>query len=940
MTNRFNTRARLMSGGAIGAAMLLAFAGAAHAQTATQSAPAPDGDVAQVDEIIVTGIRASLASSVGTKRRESSIVEVVTAEDIGKLPDQSIAEAIARLPGLTAQRLDGRAQSISVRGLGPDFTTALLNGREQVTTGDNRGVEFDQYPSELLSSVVVYKTPDARLVGQGLAGTVDLRTVRPLEYGRRALAMNYRYEWNDLESLNAGAEDTGQRYSLSYIDQFADGTVGVALGYAHIESPYQNERYNAWGYATVDCGPAYICTDPDGAGPLSPVANPGYASAIGTPVLGGAKPYAQSSLLERDGYMGVLQWTPNDRFSSTFDAFYSEFSNRQIQRGIEIPLWWGGQGEVLQPGYTIEDGIITDATFTNVKGVVRNDLNTRDASTLALGWNTRFQVNDIWSVTADLSHSKVERTDQIIESYAGTGYNAAGARDTISYSIDDNGVASFDVGLDYTNPNLFFLTDPRGWGGSRIQAGYIGSPTVEDELNAIRLSTKGEIDQGFIKSVELGVNVSTRDKSFVADEFFLVPANGQSQQPIPTACLLEPTTIGYLGFSMISYDPECVIASGAYARERNLAFDQLSKNWEVNEDINILFFQTNIGADFGSVRMTGNIGFQIQDVKQTGSGFAAGAPPVAGDPALLTPISETANYTDFLPSMNLTFQLTDSDVLRFAAAKVVARPRLDQLRGSQTVTFNPSNLTSTDIDQAYFGGSGGNPNLRPWEANVFDISYEHYFGPGAYVSLAGFYKDLNTYIFNQNVVRDFSGFTYPGAAPTSFLGLYNSPQNGEGGSIQGYEVAVSLPLGDFWSPLEGFGIVASYSDTSSDIQPEPGNPSRPIEGLSEQVANVTAYYERNGFQARVSNRFRSEFLGEVAGFANNRTFRTVGDETIIDAQIGYEFQSGPLEGLSVLLQGNNLTNEEFKTIDGGNDRRAIDYQVYGSTYMFGVNYRF
>ncbi len=940
-----SARVRLMTGAGV-LALTLSLGGIAHAQAAAQPPVGEDEDeqATELEEIVVTGIRAAIQNSVNQKRNETSIVEVVTAEDIGKLPDQSITESIARLPGITAQRLDGRAQVISVRGLGPDFTTALLNGREQVTTGDNRGVEFDQFPSELLGSVVVYKTPDAMLVGQGLAGTVDLRTVRPLEYGRQALAMNYRYEMNDLDSLVAGAEDTGNRYSISYIDQFFDNTLGVTLGYAHMETPYQNERYNSWGYPTVDCRTLnfdgvtpYTC---DGAGNPAP----GYENVIGVPILGGAKPYAQSGLVERDGYMGVLQWDPNERFSATFDAFYSKFENTQILRGIEIPLWWGagnGVQERLEAGSaTVEDNLVTQATFTNVDPVVRNDLNTREAETLALGANFRFQLNDNWAVIADLSHSKVDRTDQIIESYSGTGYAGAGANTDITYTIDERGVASFDIGVDYADPSQIFLTDPKGWGGNRVQAGYLNSPTTDDELNAVRLTVEGQLDAGFISSVEFGANLSSRDKSFVADEFFLQPANGAQQVAIPSECLLDPTSIRFLGFDMISYDTACVLDSGVLDANRNPNFDVVSKNWVVTEDIASLYWQANFDQDLNSwIRMTGNAGFQIHNVDQTGSGFATAPAPDVNSPAPTTAVEDGDEYTDFLPSANLIFQLGDNDVLRFAAARVQARPRLDQMRGSQNFFYNPTNLNSTDINQAYFGGNGGNPRLRPWEADVFDISYEHYFGPGAYISLAAFYKDLRTYIFNQNVTFDFTGFPIPGEEPASRLGLYNSPQNGEGGVIQGIEVAASIPFGNFFPPLEGFGLVASYSDTSSEIQPEPGNPSRPIEGLSEKVSNVTLYYERYGFQARVSNRYRSDFLGEVAGFGNGRTFRFVGEESVIDAQIGYEFQSGPLEGLSVLLQGNNLTDEPFVTIDQ-TPRRAIDYQVYGKTYLFGINYRF
>src|SRR6185312_5365510 len=152
--------------------------------------------------------------------------------DIGKLPDISIAESIARLPGLSAQRVEGRAQVISVRGLSPDFATTLLNGRELVSTGDNRSVEFDQYPAELINGVTVYKTPDAGLVGQGLSGTVDLQTIRPLSLGERRIVFSGQGEYNSLGKLTSGGKDKGYRASASYVDQFANDTIGVAFGVA------------------------------------------------------------------------------------------------------------------------------------------------------------------------------------------------------------------------------------------------------------------------------------------------------------------------------------------------------------------------------------------------------------------------------------------------------------------------------------------------------------------------------------------------------------------------------------------------------------------------------------------------------------------------------------------------------------------------------------
>src|SRR5690606_5909662 len=175
---------------ALASAIALSATGVHAQETAT--------DATNLDTVTVTGIRRGIESAISVKRDSTSIVEAISAEDIGKLPDVSIAESIARLPGLAAQRVAGRAQVISVRGLSPDFATTLLNGREMVSTGDNRSVEFDQYPSELINGVTVYKTPDSGLVGQGLSGTIDMQTVRPLSFSERVISVGARYQKNSL----------------------------------------------------------------------------------------------------------------------------------------------------------------------------------------------------------------------------------------------------------------------------------------------------------------------------------------------------------------------------------------------------------------------------------------------------------------------------------------------------------------------------------------------------------------------------------------------------------------------------------------------------------------------------------------------------------------------------------------------------------------------
>ncbi len=929
MRTHVTRRARLLGGAALGAVGLLAFAGAAHAQSPSE-AQDPQEEATEIGEIIVTGIRGSIEASISAKANNTSIVEVISAEDIGKLPDVSIAESLARLPGVTSQRLDGRSQLISIRGLGPDFTTALLNGRELVTTGDNRGVEFDQFPSELLGSVVVYKTPDAQLVGQGLAGTVDLRTIRPLAYGRRAIAANYRHEWNDIGALNSGTTDQGDRYTLSYINQFADDTVGLALGYAHMSSPYQSERFNAWGY-------------------------PEYSD--GNLVTGGVKPYVMSSELERDGYMGVLEWRPNDRLHTTFDAFYSQFENTQVLRGIEFPLAWGGSagacpgtpdvcrpGPSLRPGYTVEDGLIVAGTWDNIKGVVRNDLNKRDSEILAFGWNTELVANQDWTLELDLNYSKVERNDIILETNAGTGRNIAGALDTLGFELTDDGVTRFTSQLNYADPNLIRITSPQGWGGDVIpegQAGYMNTPTVTDEIKAVRLSGTRTLSGSPFRSMTFGVNHSEREKVFVNDQFYIgVPGGGDLT--VPSSLLLEPTDLGYLGISeVISYDALGLVNSGALDLIRNPNADVITGNWEVTEKVTTAYAMWDIEHNLFGRPLTGNVGVQVVHTDQASDGFSARqvGPGVAETIA----VTGGDSYTEFLPSSNLIVEIGDDTFVRFALARTLARPRMDDMRASRNYSFNvANNIPGAEADDnSPWSASSGNPELKPFIADVVDLSLEKYFGNRrGYVSLAGFYKHLESYVYTRNQIVDFTGYPSGGVTPVINQGLSSSPDNGEGGWIRGVEFALSTPFDIFHPALEGFGFFFSASATDSEIQPDPSQDPTPLPGLSETVVNGTVYYERSGFQARLSTRYRSDFLGEVAGFGNGRTLRSVAGETVLDAQVGYEFQNGPLEGLSILAQANNLTDEPFKTFQNGDERQTIDFHRYGRTFAVGLNYRF
>ena len=311
----------------------------------------------------------------------------------------------------------------------------------------------------------------------------------------------------------------------------------------------------------------------------------------------------------------------------------------------------------------------------------------------------------------------------------------------------------------------------------------------------------------------------------------------------------------------------------------------------------------------------------------------------------IQPYEDGKKYTDWLPSLNLAFSLTDDQTLRVALAKQVARPRVDQLRAS--LDFGIDTATGKP------GAGGGNPRLDPWRANAFDISWEKYFATEGYVAAAFFYKDLTSYIYTQTRDGyDFSNLVAgyvppPGSPPALPTGTFSAPFNGQGGTLKGIELSASLPLNLFTPALDGFGIVTSASFNDSDIKiRDPDSASSvgggdiTLPGLSKRVYNLTAYFEKNGFEARISQRRRSDFIGEIGNFAGNRTLRYVVGEDITDAQIGYSFGEGSsLHGLSLLLQVTNLTNSNYRTYAGTKDR-PLENIEWGRTVLFGGTYKF
>lgn len=907
-----NRRISIVSSSATGrAAWFLAAAGFAAAVPAPLRAANETTDA--IEEITVTGIRASIQSAIEVKRESADIVEAISSEDIGKLPDPSIAESLTRLPGITAQRSDGRTSDISIRGFGPDFNGTLMNGREQVSTGNNRSVQFDQYPAELIHAVEVYKTPDASVVGQGLAGTIDLQTTRPLEYGKRAIVFDVRGIKNGNGDLGAGSTDKQYRASFSYVDQYLDHSLGFTFGYARLDTPTDTKEvglYDPWHQNGTE--------------------HAGVPAS--TYVTDGIKSLASTGLDKRDGSVATLEWKPNDVFTSTVDAYYTNRSWANDRRSVEVNLGNYPQTTGYSNLVIGGDNSLVGATVTNLVPLSRNFLYITKDRIFATGWNNKW-TNGAWTVAGDIGYSRATRDEH---DYETQGTYQGGVTDTGTFYIPNSSAPSFTLNSSYTDPSKV-LVGPTIYG-----AGYSRFPHVVDELKSVRLDVSHTLS-GWLSGVQGGVNFDDRTKNKRQPEAGL-NANANCPCQIASQYLLPPTNLGFSGTpSSLAWNVPAVLANYFQPIQPSTTQSYLvGKTWEVSEKLSTAYIMAKLDHDLSTdVNLRGNVGVQVVHTQQSSDSHAYVTSAV--------PIHDGTSYNDVLPSANLVFGFPSNQKLRVGLARELVRARMDQLDVSYDYSYSTGgSFTPT--------ATGGNARLAPWRADAVDLSYEKYFENRAVLSAAAFYKKLVSYIYQitnpynfaaQNAAASQSNSCLIGGVatpcPEQAIGLFTAPQNGTGGRVDGVELAFSVPGELFWNALEGFGASGSVSETESGIK-IPGqvaglaSQNITLPGLSKTVWQATVYYERAGFSARLATTYRSNYIGEITDFAGDRALEYVRHEQISAFQAGYDFQGGPLKGLGVVFQVDNLTNTPF--IDyAGVQSRVRDYETYGRVFFLGAKYK-
>ena len=884
------------------------------AVTAVHADPMPKS--ADLDEVVVTGLRHSLESAESIKLQTEAISESVVAEDIGKLPDVSVAEALARLPGVAAQRVDGRAQDLSIRGMGPQFSLTLLNGNEMASTGLNRSFQYDQIPAELVSQVTVYKSSEVSLGNQGLAGTVDIQTIKPLSVSGAKFAASAREESNSQGGLVPGVNSHGNRLSISYVNQYANNTVGLAVGFSHLDSPILKKYLNPWDYG-------HIATDfgmklPPDQAQQNPLGWDGFENGVA------------ATTSKRDAGIAVLEFKPNDNFHSTVTFLQSRF-NEQMRGAELVGDMADYAGFQPQPSTNFTSANSITQTGDYMLDTLRGD--NRLDSIHSIDWANELKMG-AWTASLDASFSKATRDETIGEAYVSN-------TDPMTYTFTYGGFGGFSQvgpGIDLSNPANMNLSTYWGSGG------YQEWVNTNDQARSIRLAFSRDLTDGFLRKIEFGSIYSDRSKVESVISFAMNLAQGSpcalgTCAAIPSSLGTSPVSLGFSGAGgLLYFDVLSALNSG---NGIYTPAPQDSKrtyyNWSVDEKLLTSFVKLGIGFD-ALIPWHGNVGVQLVHTNQGSTGLYTDA-----NGQQLRNNTGGATYTDALPALMLIGDLSDKTKLRLAVAQTESRPQMGDLAAGISASVGPT-LTNGQ-SQLLWSGSGGNPALRPWKSTDFDIDIENYFTRSTYVAFALFDKQISNAIRQGVTLYDFTGFVDPtGKVAASNIGSLTAPVNQSGGYVRGSELSGQLSFGDFIQGLNGFGFSGSVAYSQSNL---PGlnvdgtiNPAITFDGLSKIVANAALYFEKSGWQLRVAERYRSGY----SAFRLN-AFKFVMDqiepEALLDAQIGYTIQSGSLRNLEIQLQGENLTDRPYIVSQQSYGQSVLSqYHTFGRQVLIGANYKF
>lgn len=848
-----------------------------------------------------------------------------------------------------------------------------MNGREMVSSNDGRAVEYNQFPSELVNALVVYKTPDATLVGQGLSGTVDIRTLRPLDLAARRAVVSANASQNSNNQAVAGGGSTiGKRVSMSYVDQFMDRTVGVSLGYAHLDTPAQTISNRINEYTNPYNNPTCIAAGAPSWCPVPATGLPKQANLSGAYDFAAFpqrfEVFAETKSNVRDGFMATLEYKPSKALHSQVDLFYSKFKSRTVSSGFQAELYngiWSGN-PLERPAFsnvtTQQTGgntIVTAGTMDHISFGAINNTSNRSDKTAAIGWNTEYEFADRWKAVADLSHSTNKRDESFYENYTSLWDGAKfvrGAFNFVTPGTDPSTLLKITPAgsTSMVDPANMRLGDPFGFVGGNW-AGPIRKPHTDDTIKSMRLTAKRSMD-GVFSAVDFGVNYSQRDKTLAKNQFdtqMKTDALGNRINTVPAEFLRTPADLSAYGVPpVVSIDAERLAQSGFFNSSQTYWLTVTSDS-SVHEKVSTGFVKFAIDTDVGGYAVRGNVGTQLVRTSQSATGWTWVGGASRDTVTNLRPVSGGKSFTDFLPSLNLVLDLKNGWDLRFGAARTLVRPEINDMRAGANASLAkrvsscvPS--LAAPCDATWNTSTAGNPELEPWRANSVDLALTKYVSRTTYASAAMYRKTLLNNIYVKQFQRDLSGLSHdPTLNPISNLALVNAPANGTGGYLEGLELSGAVD-GKLVNPmLDGFGLLASGSKVRSSLHAQ-NNPAQPLEGLARFTTSLTAYYEQNGFSARINKTHSAPLLAQTRNWDYSTNYTRTGAENLVNMQFGYSVDTGLFKGLSVSLSVNNVTDaarvtEKSVGAQGANpDPTAlVPYEVrkFGRQIGLGVSYK-
>jgi iron complex outermembrane recepter protein len=939
------------------ATAIWSFANGAAAQDAT----VPDGAEA-IEEVVVTGFRASLNKALDAKQEQVGAIDMIVAEDIADFPDLNLAESLQRVPGVVIQRDAGEGRQISVRGLGPQFTRVRINGVEAMSanggtdaaggTNRSRSFDFNTFASELFNNITIRKSAAAEIEEGSLGATVDLRAARPFDYDGLTIVGSLQQGYNDLSS------DSDPRATFLVSNTFADGKLGALLSVAYTKRNLADEgsstvRWMNAGNPATNCLtllPANANTNCFGA------LDPAYAASGSTATLAQINNAFRPRIprydkyeheQERVGVTASLQFAPSDASTVSLDVLYAKFDAERSEIFLETPIF-STSGNAMTANVGINDvnpvAAEIDDTNTLVYGVF-NDVDIRsearfdklETAFTQITLEGKHNFSESVSMNAlvgfaESNHDNPVQTTLLFDAIDVDGY---------SYDFrDDSRLPLITYGsADVTSPATWTLSQIRLRPQSTINSFQTAGFDIEWEFSdAFKLKFGPDWKNFVYKSTE-----ARRSNGTTANQETTIPTIANSANaPIASYSMLTSFGDGLdlpsgsvtswlipdvsTAYSVLDLNNRVVYPLGAQPA--------LGNNAEIEEDDLGAFVQGDFSFELGGHTLRGNVGVRYVETKLTTTGYAY----QTGGPVQVT---VDADYSDVLPSFNLVYDISDSLLIRLAGAKVMTRPNLGNLSPGAAVSVSGNNRTVT----------AGNPFLDPFRAKSYDAAIEWYFAPESLLSFAYFFKDITSFVTNVRSDIQFTGnpLGIPDSVATAACGTtvgcsasaiwaFSLPANTTGGEIKGFEISYQQPFTFLPGAFSNFGTILNYTSAESGVNylnSAGQTVSADLAGLSDSSYNATLYFDNKKFSARVSAAFRSEYLTTIPGRDSNDVEGTAETQNI-DFSSTYNFN----DHFSVSLEALNLTDEvQDQWVDSIGDRLSF-YHHQGRQYFVGARLKY